>query len=181
MPTSLSTVCGLCDASDAHGEVAPPHLLEDLHQSSHRVTLPPMAYTWLNPRPSMSSTILVRSNPTETLGMATHSRTAVAGRASPLWCREDRSVAGDDGATEVVSIVGMVMGVGARWMGNGSLDHGWGRGQPMGIRAMIWDSLPNRHGATILWRSFSVVIARHMGGGATACAVDGRSAGRAAE
>jgi hypothetical protein len=71
-----------------------------------------MAYTWLNPRPSMSSTILVRSNPTQTLGMATHSRTAADGRVAPLWCREDRSAAGDDGATEVVSIVGMVVGVG---------------------------------------------------------------------
>ena len=135
MPTSLSTVYGLRDASDLHGEVAPPHLLEDLHQSSHRVTSPPMAYTWLNPRPSMSSTILVRSNPTETLGMATHSRTAVAGRAAPLRCREDRSAAGDDGATEVVSIVGMVMGVGARWMGNGSLDRGWGRGATHGNKS----------------------------------------------
>ena len=51
MPTSLSTVCGLRDASDVHEEVAPPHLLEDLHQSSHRVTSPSMAYTWLNPNP----------------------------------------------------------------------------------------------------------------------------------
>ena len=181
MPTSLSTVYGLRDASDLHGEVAPPHLLEDLHQSSHRVTSPPMVYTWLNPLPSMSSTILVRSNPTETLGMATHSRTAVVGRAAPLRCLEDQSVAGDDGATEVVSIVGMVMGVGARWMGNGSLDRGWGQGQPMGFRAMIWDSLPNRHGATIPWRSFSTVIARHTGGEATSCAADGRRAGRATE
>jgi len=36
MPTSLSTVCGLRDASDVHEEVAPPHLLEDLHQRCSR-------------------------------------------------------------------------------------------------------------------------------------------------